>query len=101
MTQRPHCSLYALIICCDSRSSVLANNKHSAGPSALPAWVILRLRETAMEKKERRTIYQTIRGNNKNLRDKMRNGEQEIYKNLKLLTLTQSIIRLKAGSKMN
>lgn len=52
MTQRPHCSHYALIICCDSRSSILASNKHSAGPSALPAWVILRVREVAMEKRK-------------------------------------------------
>lgn len=65
MTQRPHCSHYALIICCDSRSSILANNKHSAGPSALPERVILRVRETAMEKWERRKIYHAICGDHK------------------------------------
>lgn len=65
MTQRPHCSHHGLIICCDSRSSILANNKHSAGPSALPARVILRVGETAVERKGRGKIYHAICGHNK------------------------------------
>lgn len=33
VTRRPHCSHCAVIICCDSRTLILANNKNSAGPS--------------------------------------------------------------------
>lgn len=90
MTQRPHCSHYALIICCDSRSSILANNKHPAGPSALPAWVIPRVTEIAMEKRERRKMYHTICGNHKDKRDLggrklMGSGMEEIYTNYNLM----------------
>lgn len=40
VTWRPHCSHCAVIICCDSRTSILANHKNCSG--LLAAWLTLR-----------------------------------------------------------